>query len=419
MSMSLSEQLKSYFSDNLPDFLDLLHRMVDINSFTANPEGVDALGRMTAVSFADLGFEFDTVPSDNPLYGQHAVLTRVGIAKNGQTPRKIGLISHLDTVFPAAEERQNDFHWRVEGERIYGPGTMDIKGGTVMIYMILSALQKFEPDVFDATTWVVLLDANEETGGIDFGRLCIERLGGAESNPVCLVFEPGAWTHDNHFKIVAARKGMATYHITTEGRASHAGSAHERGANAVVQMADVVGQVAQLTDYSRDLTFNIGTIAGGTVTNRVPHMASSFAEMRAFTADVFADGVEQMLALNDLSTVASVEGGFACKVNVELIRETSPWSRNSRTDGLMDVWRETAVSLDYHIIPEERGGLSDGNHIWHAIPTIDGLGPAGANAHCSEHSADGSKEQEYVLATAFVPKALLNTLAILRLAKEL
>jgi glutamate carboxypeptidase len=47
--------------------------------------------------------------------------------------------------------------------------------------------------------------------------------------------------------------------------------------------------------------------------------------------------------------------------------------------------------------------------------TLDGLGPSGENAHCSERSEDGSKEQEYVLASSFVPKAVLNTVAIIGL----
>ncbi|HMQ56322.1 MAG TPA: hypothetical protein PKD98_29850, partial [Anaerolineae bacterium] len=81
------------------------------------------------------------------------------------------------------------------------------------------------------------------------------------------------------------------------------------------------------------------------------------------------------------------------------------------------VWQEAAESLGLRVEPERRGGLSDGNHIWRQIPTLDGLGPAGGNAHCSERSADGSKDQEYVLVSSFVPKALLNIVAILRLIK--
>ncbi len=67
-------------------------------------------------------------------------------------------------------------------------------------------------------------------------------------------------------------------------------------------------------------------------------------------------------------------------------------------------------------MPEERGGLSDSNLLWQAFPTLDGLGPVGANAHCSERSPDGSKEQEYMEAASFVPKAMLNLAGVLALA---
>jgi glutamate carboxypeptidase len=67
---------------------------------------------------------------------------------------------------------------------------------------------------------------------------------------------------------------------------------------------------------------------------------------------------------------------------------------------------------------QERGGLSDGNLIWDAAPTLDGLGPWGDNDHCSQRSADGTKVPEYVEVSSFVPKALLNTVAILKLVAQ-
>ena len=67
----------------------------------------------------------------------------------------------------------------------------------------------------------------------------------------------------------------------------------------------------------------------------------------------------------------------------------------------------------------KRGGLSDANYLCGIGPTLDGLGPAGANAHCSEHATDGSKVPEYVEITSFVPKAMLNLTAIRRLVEAL
>src|SRR5262245_21491850 len=103
---SLGEFLKT----QLPTALDMLRQMVGINSFTGNCEGVNKLGRLTAECFAPLGFTAESVPSVNPSYGDHLVLTR-----RGRSLRNIAMVSHLDTVFPPAEEERNDFRWQPEG----------------------------------------------------------------------------------------------------------------------------------------------------------------------------------------------------------------------------------------------------------------------------------------------------------------
>ncbi|HEX6387634.1 MAG TPA: M20/M25/M40 family metallo-hydrolase, partial [Anaerolineae bacterium] len=221
----LYTQLQTYLEQHLPSYLDLLQQMVAINSFTANADGVNALGKLTADRFAGLGFTAETVPSAVPEYGKHLVLTR-----SGTSGRQIGLVSHLDTVFPPEEEWRNNFVWREEGDRIYGPGTVDIKGGTVVIYMMLDALRALLPELFEKITWVILIDASEEAEAEDFGRLCIERLAGPQTL-ACLIFE-GGQMEGREFLLVVARKGMAVFRATAEGKASHAGSAHEDGANA-------------------------------------------------------------------------------------------------------------------------------------------------------------------------------------------
>jgi len=402
-------QIEAFLNHHLPEYLEMLRQMVAINSFTANAAGVNALGELTAAAFAPLGFTAETAPSVNPSYGAHLVLTRPG--KSG---RRIGLVSHLDTVFPPEEEARNDFAWRVAGDRIYGPGTVDIKGGTVIAYMMLAAMQAVVPDLFDDITWVLLLDASEETAAEDFGHLCLERLAGPETL-ACLVMEGGRMDGKN-FLAVRARKGMAVGRITVEGKAAHAGTSHPNGANAIVQLANTIQRLAALTDYEREITVNIGAVSGGTVTNRVPHYAEALFEMRAFTPEVYDETLSRILALQEQSDVRSADGKYPCRVSIEVLRQTAPWPRNEGTDRLITLWQEAAASLGYRVLPEERGGLSDGNHFWHAIPTIDGMGAAGNNAHCSERSDDGSKDQEYCLMSSFVPKALLNVAAVMRLA---
>lgn len=400
--------LRVFFAGKLPDALELLRQMVEINSFTGNPEGVNQLGRYTAECFAPLGFTPEFVPSQNPAFGNHLVLSRQGTS--GKT---IGMVSHLDTVFPPEEEARNHFHWQPEGDRIYGPGTQDIKGGTVMMWLILSALQRMHPQRFAETTWRLFLNSSEEQFSPDFGDLCRSRL--PQNALAALVFEAEGREGDNTPRMVVARKGRATWRVTVKGRGAHAGGKHPHGANAIVQLGRIVQKIAALTDYSRNLTFTVATASGGTVLNRVPHEAIAEGEFRAFTPEACAAAKASLFALSGTGEVTSPADGFPCQIEVDILSESRPWPRNPATDHLYEVWQAAAAQVGMTIGLQERGGLSDGNLIWDAVPTMDGLGPWGDNDHCSERSADGTKIPEYIEVSSIVPKAVLNTCGILNL----
>ncbi|MFZ5809118.1 MAG: M20/M25/M40 family metallo-hydrolase [Chloroflexota bacterium] len=400
--------LEKMLTERLPAYLEMLRQMVEINSFTANAEGVNRVGRLTADFFAPLGFEADFVPSERKDFGNHLFLQR---SANQLSSPTIAMISHLDTVFSPQEEQANDFVWRPSGHRVYGPGCVDIKGGTVMIFMVLEALKTYFPEVYHHTHWLICLNASEEVLSQDFSQQCLERL--PETTCGCLVFEAGN-IQDNKFKLVVARKGRAYFRVEVEGKSAHAGNNHDAGANAIVQMAHTIQQIASFTDYSRQITFNVGRVGGGTVVNRVPHYAEAEVEMRCFSPQVFTEGVNRMLALDGSSQVSSTDG-FPCTVSVQILERTMPWPINERTHQLFQVWEQAAQQLGMEVEMEKRGGLSDGNYLWDRFPTLDGLGPAGNNAHCSESDPANGKDQEYVSVSSFVPKALLNVTALLKL----
>lgn len=402
----IAAALTGHCERQLPATLDFLRRMVAINSFTGNAAGVNALGELIAAEFAPLGFEAGFFPPPRPEYGRHLILKRSASAPT------IALVSHLDTVFPAEEEERNNFAWRHEGRRIYGPGTNDIKGGTALIHLVLSALRSEAPEIFEGVNWVVALNACEETISADFARLCRAQL--PADTRACLIFEADGGEGDD-FSLVAARKGRATFSVEIEGRAAHAGGDHARGANAIVQLARVIEQLAALTDYTAGVTVNVGTVGGGSVINRVPHAARAGLEMRAFTPAAYERTKQAILALAGEGSVRGADGN-ACRIAVQVEDETQPWPPNPHTERLLALWQDTGRELGLRVGREERGGLSDGNLLWEHFPTLDGLGPRGDHSHCSEHTSDGRKQQEWVDAESFVPKAVLNVLAIARLA---
>src|SRR2546429_2821821 len=400
--------LRKSLKGQRPAALELLRQMVGINSFTGNRQGVDRLGRLTAECFAPLGFTAEFVPSANPNYGDHLVLTR-----RGRTTKNLAMVSHLDTVFPPEEEERNNFRWQLEGDRIYGPGTHDIKGGTVMMWLVLQALRTPEPAVFEEITWKLFWNSSEETLSQDFADVCRNRFD--RDTLAALVFESEGCRGEERL-VVVARKGRGTWRVKVTGRGAHAGAKHPHGANAVVELAHILQRIAALTNYKQDLTFNVGTVSGGTVLNRVPHEAFAEGEFGAFTTEVYAQAKAALLALSGPGEVRSPVDRYACEVVVEILTESRPWPRNPNTDRLAAIWQEAGKEFGIPVNVEERGGLSDGNRIWDAVPTLDGLGPWGDNDHCSERSADRSKLPEYVDVPSFVPKAALNTVAILKLA---
>jgi glutamate carboxypeptidase len=385
---------------HLPATLSFLHSLVAINSFTTNPAGVRATAECIAAQFAPMGFGAGYHPASDPTHGPHLVQRRFV----GASAPSIALISHLDTVFTAEEEARFDFRYREEGSRIYGPGTNDIKGGTAMIWLTLQLLRDLSPDLFEQTNWFVLHNACEEVISTDFRALCLDNL--PRDTRACLIFEADGGDATD-FSLVSSRKGRAVFRVSVEGRASHAGTQHREGVNAINHLARLVTALEAETDYAAGVTVNVGAISGGTVINRVPHEAHADLEMRAFDPEAFARTRARILALQ--------RDGDLPRVNVQVLDESRPWPRNGGTDSLFALWAQTAATLHYPLRAEDRGGLSDGNMLWDIWPTLDGLGPRGDNCHCSEHSADGTKQQEWVDADSFVPKAVLNATAIARL----
>lgn len=383
---------------HLPAALGLLRELVAVNSFTANGRGVAEVAETTARAFAPLGLSPEFVPCERPGAGPHLFLRSEGEGA------PLLLATHSDTVFPPEEEAANGFHWdeRPGEGRIYGPGTVDNKGGTALIWLILKILREQSPEAFARASWLVAANAAEEVTGDDFARATALRCGGRAR--AVLVYEGGP-VDGRGWHLVVSRKGRSTWRLGASGRAAHAGSKHHEGVNAIDALAAALPGVAALTSADEDRTVNIGRIEGGTVVNRVPHEAFAEWECRATDPGALARADAFFAALtgptaNGAALVATRTG------------HTPPWPGGGGTQSLFSVWQAAAAALGLAAVPVPRGGLSDANHLGHLGPTLDGLGPAGGNAHCSERSADGSKQPEYLDVASFAPKAAMNALAL-------
>jgi|EP01047_Picozoa_sp_COSAG01_P036448 glutamate carboxypeptidase len=116
---------------------------------------------------------------------------------------------------------------------------------------------------------------------------------------------------------VVARKGRCVWRLCATGIEGHAGNAHATSRNAVVELARAVLDTSQLTDYSEDVTVNVGTFSGGIGVNTVPGSAEALVEMRAADGDVFertARRIDELMAVSSALPCAASSFGVGCVV---------------------------------------------------------------------------------------------------------
>ncbi len=282
----------------------------------------------------------------------------------GDSRAGVLILGHLDTVHPIGTLLQNAC--RIEGDRLYGPGGYDMKGG---IYLTLTALGQLAAPGSTALPVDLLLVPDEETGS-HHSRASIERY--ARQARYALVCEP-ARPDSGH--CVTARKGTGQLRLKVQGRPAHAGVDHEKGRSAIREMARQVLALEAMTDYARGITVSVGTISGGTVPNTVPSQCQVVVDFRVPDRQAGEGILAQMRALKPVGPDVTLD------IDVQLNRPPMV-----KTDAAVDLLsRVQAWAAEAGLVLADApmtGGGSDANFTAAlGIPTLDGLGVDGDGAH--------------------------------------
>lgn len=340
-----------------PAMLDRLRAWVGYESPTAEPERVRALAETVAADFAALGLRA----------AAHEYALELTLAGAGAGAPLL-LIGHLDTVWAAGTLARMPF--RVEDERAFGPGAYDMKAGIVMARFALEALLALGAAPPPLT---LLLVFDEETGSRGSRALTEARARGARA---ALVLEPGAEPGGG---IKIARKGIALYRLAAHGVAAHAGVDFERGASAVVALARCVVEAADWSDPAAGFTLNPGVLRGGTHSNVVAEEAQAELDVRAWSAAALDTVDARLRGLRSADPRVRLElAGGLNRPPMEPTPASLALAAQAQAIG-----RELGLALPL----ARTGGGSDGNFTAACgVPTLDGLGAAGAGAHAAhEH----------------------------------
>lgn len=405
---ALEDTLKKYERE----YFELLEKCVGINSYTYNVSGINTMGQVYAELYRSLGFDSSFSQSGVESCGKHVISI-----KKGKSPKNILLVSHIDTVYSETVEKQEDHYWKQEGNIIYGPGTVDIKGGSIMIYLFLKALKAQEPTLFETFTWKIIHNATEEIAALDFKDLLVKQVD--NNSLACLVYEGSCKDKESLEPILLrSRKGSLTFEIKTIGRAAHS-STLQNGANAIREMSRLIEKIESQTDFDRGMTFSVGLINGGTASNTVPDLCTCKFNVRVKTVSDFEYVKRFVDELNGSGTVKSVKDQWSCHVHTKLVGCYPPWPTIKEHDWLVEMVQAACAEGGRHLHVRDMGaGASDGNNIWEFLPVVDMLGPVGGNHHCPTNKPSEGKLPEFIDRNSIVPQAAMNIRLIQKIAKK-
>ena len=291
------------------------------------------------------------------------------------------LLSHIDTVHPIGT-LAGPLPFRRDGDRLYGPGLFDMKGGA---YLALEAFRQVAKAASAKLPVTYVFTPDEEVGS-PTSRHLIEAE--AKKARYVLVTEPAR----DGGKIVTARKGVGRFEVHATGVPAHSGARHQDGRSAIKEMARQILAIEAMTDYARGITTTVGVISGGTAPNVIPQHCHITVDLRVCDEAAGAEFEAKILGLEpaDPGVKLEVTGGM----------NRPPFEMTTAIDVLFRHAQAVAKGIGFDLQHTEMtGGGSDGNFTAAlGVPTLDGLGIDGDGAHT---------EWEHGLISSIEPRTLL------------
>jgi glutamate carboxypeptidase len=336
-----------------------IETLVRLESPSTDKAAVDRCGAALAAMLREAGAAVERLPQAQR--GDHILARVEGVGE------PVLILGHFDTVWPIGTLERMPV--RRDGDRLFGPGTFDMKAG---LAIALSAMQALLATRTPHAPMTLLWTTDEEIGSAT-SRPTIELE--ARKSRAVYVLEPalpgGA--------LKTARKGCGEFDIVVHGVAAHAGLDPGKGASAIHELAAQIAAIERLQDLPNGISVNVGVITGGTRPNVVAEVARAVVDARAPTQEAASRVESAMRSLQPVNsrTRLTISGGF----------ERPPMERTPASRELFARARAVASSLGRDLGEGSAGGGSDGNFTSAAgVPTLDGLGAVGDGAHAAhEH----------------------------------
>lgn len=382
-------KLVAFVDANNDAALKTLEQVVNINSGTQNFDGVRAVGKIFQQEFDALGFKTQWV--DGAPFKRSGHLVAVHAAPGP----KLLLIGHLDTVFEPNSPFQK--FERVDARYAKGPGIIDMKGGNVIIVQALKALQSI--GALKTMNVIVVLTGDEEDAGEPLVLARAALVEAARGAAAAIGFEDGPGKPET---AVVSRRGTTTWTLKVKGQPAHSSQIFRSdiGAGAIFETARVLNAFREKLSTEPHLTFNPGTIVGGTSVEHDPVQTKGTAFGKT---NVIA---EHAIVQGDMRTLSPEQLAGAKKAMEEIVKTSLPHTQATITfeDGypplaptegnrkLLAMYDKASQDVGagaVTAVDPDRAGAADVSFVAGEVKMVlDGVGLMGRDDHTVNETAD-------------------------------
>ena len=365
----------------MPQTLQMLEEMVNINSGSLNIEGVRKTGEVLRKEFDKIGFttEWVLLPDSLKRAG-HLVAHRKG--KKGE---KLFLIGHLDTVFEP-DMPPNPYRL-LNDSTATGQGASDMKGGDMVIFAALKALQK--TGHLKNTTITAYFTGDEEKSGSPVSVSRADFIQRAKQAQIALAFE-GA----GGLKTVAdARRGSSGWQLNVYGKQAHSSGIFNVGFGAIYEASRIVNEFRVQLSKEKYLTFNPGIFVGGSELNydsgaikaQVSGKTNIISPAAFVQGDLrFLTEAQKDSARNKMRFIASTDNLAGTRAEIFFDNGIPAMEPTKGNADLVQIVSKVSADLGLGRVragdPGSRGA-GDISYVAKYVDGLDGLGASGTGAH--------------------------------------
>lgn len=381
-SLNADEQkIIDYIDKHSADAVTILERAVNIDSPTEDLIGVKQVGMLFAKELEALGMtvRWIDMPPEAKRAGHLVAETK------GSKGKRLLLLGHLDTVLKGEKFRR-------DGNRAYGTGIGDMKGGNVIALFALKALHA--AGLLKGTR-IILMFTGDEENSCDPVAVCRgDMIAAAKRSDLALSFEG---TVRNTATV--GRRGSSSWTLEVEAKAGHSSQIFREsmGNGAIYEAARILNEFRETLSKEKYLTLNPGLFVGGTTVETNDANGSASGKTNVVAAKVVVNGDLRFISEEQKESarkrmsaiVAKSLSGATAKITFEDgIPAMTPVEGNYDLLKQLDkVSRDLGFGAVEALDPGDRGA-GDIAYVSNIIPGLDGIGiRGGGNSHAKGESA--------------------------------